>query len=573
MSFAVLAVLAAVWSIGPGLWVVRRFDWDPLEKLCAATALSYLMLFLWFWGGALTGFLPAAASVWTLAALGMTMAVRKDAAALWRDPRLRTGVSGWAALLLWSLLLQLVVRHYGGADWSGDWYEHYQRSVFFTLWPFDTGFLFLDRYLLPARPPLMNVVAAGTMSLVGTAFAGFQVVMTFLNSLIYLPLLALTRVFGGGDRRTPWILAMLLALSPMFCQNVTYTWTRLFAGFFVVLALVLYIEAWRGGDSAGMVAAFTFLAAGFLVHFSAGPYLVVLAGHYLAFLWRRRRGRGRELAAIVVTGVVILGSWFGWSLGAFGVRGTFGTNTTVTDSSNRSPGENVVKVLFNIERTIVPFVVHGGLPLDGREVSSAVTVRSTAFLLYQNNLVFAFGSLAWIVVGILLIRGWREGRTGERPPPRAFWAWGIVLVVVLGIAVVGGPVDQGLAHICLQPLVLMLLAFAAARLTGLRPALRTVILVGAVIDFVFGIVLHFLLLHRDLPAGLGTVEAFNLQIKHRVGLVFLGDVGSSWATAVIGAMIAGGVVMLLAAAVVTRGGPAGSESSATTEIGDTSGVR
>lgn len=549
MKLLILFALLAVGSVGPGLLVLRRFRWDPLEKLCAAMGMSFLMLFLWAWFGALIGFLPLFAALWSLAAVVMTLFARRELAGLWQDRGIRQAVVAWAGLLLWSLVLQALLRHYGGADWSGDWYEHYQRAVYFTLWPFDTSFEFIELYLLPARPPLMNVISASLIAQVGSAFFLFQVAMTFLNSLIYLPLLALARLLGGRNRYVPWILAIVLALSPLFCQNVTYTWTRLFAGFFVVLGLVLYIAAWRAGDSARMIGSFSAFAAGFLTHYSVGPYLVFLVAHYLLVLWRRRAHPMRELFLISVAGALILSSWFAWSIKIFGNEGTFASNTSVTESRKLTRGENIVKTLANIERTFVPFVFHRSLPEDLQRFAPGVILRDTCFLLYQNNFILALGSLNWIVVAVLLWRGMRQKTRTKDPPPRGFWAWGMITVIVMGIAVHGGPSEWGLAHICLQPLVLMLLALLASRFAELEVPFKVMVVVGVFIDATLGIILHFFLLRSDIEPGLGTITTFNWQIKQRVGLVFLGDLMGWWVSVLPVAAITGAVVMVVSLAV------------------------
>ncbi len=551
MTLIGLALLLGVCAIGPGLLVLRRCDWAPLEKLCASIGLSFLMLFFWAWVGALTGVLPVAASLWSLMALGATLVVRKDIVELWRDEGLRATVWAWIALLWWILLLQSLIRHYGGADWSGDWYEHYQRAVYFTLWPLDTSFLFIERYLLPARPPLMNVLAADFMAQLGTSFSIFQIFHSVLSTLIFFPIVALVRLFKKTPGRTPWILAIFFALSPLFCQNSTYTWTRLFTGFFIVLGLVLYLNAWRLNDRARMVAAFVALAAGFLTHYSAGPYLVILAAHYLIVLWRNRPRAWRELGLIVVTGGLILSTWFLWSLAVFGTKATVGSNTAVTDSEKLTPGQNLAKIGLNIERTVIPFPVHRSLPEDRQRFAPGVGLRDTSFLLYQNNAILAMGSLNWIVIFILLFRGLKKGED-DRPGIRGFWIVFVGGVFFLGIAVHGALTEWGLAHICLQPLVLMAVAFLAVHFSRLELPLKGMVLTGLLVDFFFGIALHIHLLHSNIQAGLGTITTFNWQIKQRIGLVFLGDLTASWGSVLQVIFFLTGLVLVFALAVIGK---------------------
>ncbi len=548
ISLIGLALLLVVCGLGPGLWVLRRCDWAPLEKLCCSIGLSFLMLFFWAWIGSLTGFLPLAASLWSLMALVLTLVVRKDIRELWRDRGLRSSVVSWLALLCWILLLQSLIRHYGGADWSGDWYEHYQRAVWFTLWPLDTSFLFLEEYLLPARPPLMNILAADFMAQMGSSFSIFQIIQSVLSSLIFLPLVALAGLFKRLQGQTPWIVAIFFALSPLFCQNATYTWTRLFTGFFIVLGLVLYLNAWRLNDGVRMVAAFAALAAGFLTHYSAGPYLVILAAHYLIVLWRHRPRAWRELVLIAVTGALILSTWFLWSLAVFGSKVTFGSNTSVTESEKLTMVKNLAKVGLNIERTVIPFPVHRSLPEDRQRFAPGVVLRDTSFLLYQNNAIFAMGSLNWVVIFILLFRRLKR-KEDDRPGARGFWVFFVGGVIFLGIAVHGALTEWGLAHICLQPLVLMAVAFLAVEFTHLELRLKGLVLIGILVDFLLGIALHIHLLHSNIQAGLGTITTFNWQIKQRVGLVFLGDLMASWGAALQVVFFVIGLALVFALAV------------------------
>src|SRR5438094_8506388 len=97
---------------------------------------------------------------------------------------------------------------------------------------------------------------------------------------------------GGG--RLP-LIAGALAASPMLLQNVTYTWTKLAAGFYVILAIWLYLRGWRKQDPLRMTLAFVSLSAGLLVHYSVGPYALFLALHYLIVAFPPRTARWRQL--------------------------------------------------------------------------------------------------------------------------------------------------------------------------------------------------------------------------------------------------------------------------------------
>lgn len=70
------------------------------------------------------------------------------------------GVAAWAGLAIWLMGFQIQVNVYGTIFWSGDWFEHYERTLLFLDQKPPTT-LFLDGWwTLPARGPLFNSVSA-----------------------------------------------------------------------------------------------------------------------------------------------------------------------------------------------------------------------------------------------------------------------------------------------------------------------------------------------------------------------------------------------------------------------------
>ena len=121
-------VLLVVCSFAPGFLVVRRLRWSGLEKLCGSVALSLVLLWLAAWG--IYIWAQPAAYYGLAAACGLAgIAVAKDAWRLCRGLRVRRALAGYAFLLAWTLLVLAVIRNYSGALWSGDWLEHFQRTL------------------------------------------------------------------------------------------------------------------------------------------------------------------------------------------------------------------------------------------------------------------------------------------------------------------------------------------------------------------------------------------------------------------------------------------------------------
>src|SRR5262249_7399507 len=213
-----------------------------------------------------------------------------------RSVRAKRALLGYGFLLLWTLIVLGMIRVYSGGPWSGDWQEHFQRTLFF-LQRLPANTIFAEVYELPARPPLMNVVAAFFLAQTQDRFEFFQILFTFSNLLVFLPCCLLLPGLGGVRRTRILPLVLLFALNPVVIQNATYSWTRGLTAFFVVLGIAFYLAAWRKNDMPRMVAAFVSLAAGILVHYSAGPYVVFLTLHYVLWLFWRRPHKWKELAA------------------------------------------------------------------------------------------------------------------------------------------------------------------------------------------------------------------------------------------------------------------------------------
>ena len=196
----------------------------------------------------------------------------------------------------------------------------------------------MNEYVLPARPPMMNLIVAYFMAHVGSDYQFLQVSSLFLSTLVFFACIAISGLLVAGGNRRVWLIAAVLATSPVFAQNVSYPWTKLLAAFFIIFSLALYVRGWRGNSPLRIVAAAGSMAAGLLVHYSAGPYALFLALHYAGvFAWRRKKLA--EVAGSIAVAGSLAATWFGFALSVYGKAATFGSNTTVTGSQSLTLGE------------------------------------------------------------------------------------------------------------------------------------------------------------------------------------------------------------------------------------------
>ena len=496
LEVLLVLVLLVVCGFAPGFFFIRHLRWSPMEKLCGSIGASFAMLYLlagtiYFFSptgtGAQAEMRPGLLMLISAASAALGFAARRDIARLFYSFRVRHALAGFCFLFVWTLLILGMIRNYSGGGWYGDWLEHFQRSLFFlNHFPISTPII--NWYQLSARPPAMNLVAAFILGQTRDRFEVFQVIFAFLNLLMFLPCCLMVPALAGARRTFVLPLVGLFAMNPVVMESVTYTWTKAFTAFYIVLGLWFYLAAWRKNDRLRMIAAFVALSMGFLSHYSAGPYLVFVTLHYLLRVYWKRPRRLAELATIASICGLFLATWFAWSIVTFGTHATFSANSSMTAIQYQQHGSNLVKIAANLRDSIVPVVLRNRFLLDDFSWQGlAGNIRDQLFVFYQTNAIFGMGLIGGPVVLWLLYEIFR--RRFRRGAERAFWMAMIPFCIVVGIAVVGERDPLGVAHLTLLSLEILGLSLLAATVP-LRRTLWILVVAGCLIDFSGGILLQ-----------------------------------------------------------------------------------
>jgi hypothetical protein len=452
----------------------------------------------------------------------------------------------WGVFSAFSLALLSLVRHHSGGQWGGDWYEHFQRARFFLEHaPRDVRFLGV--WTLPSRPPFMNLIEAHVLATAGVQYPAYQVVSTLLSATVVLPVLLLTRIFTRRPGRAAVLIALFL-LNPMLAENATYSWTKLFAAFYALAGIAFYVTGVKLESRLRVVLGLGFLAAGVLVHYSIAPYFLFVAGWEAVRALRWKGPVLRNAAAGAIASSLVLASWFAWAFTVYGVRGTFASTSTVGYASRFTGVGLVLNVVKNVWWSLVPHVLRKVDLGIIAQTSPWGRLRDCLFLVYQTNAILGLG-----LGGATLLFWPRKGGARIRP----FWIALTAVTALVGIAVVSEVGTFGSAHMCLQTLVLLGLAAAAARWQVLPLGVRKTAVVLLAADFAFGIALQFALesLHMEnvgafpvhwpdrMPLGLSWTAYANALAKEMWQVTYLGDL-------VAGArvLVAGFVFVVAAAA-------------------------
>ena len=257
-----------------------------------------------------------------------------------------------------------------------------------------------------------------------------------------------------------------------------------------------------------MAAAFLALSAGLLTHYSAEPVCrVCRAALRRPCLFRMRANKWRELAVIATICLLLLATWFGWSIATYGKHhATFASNTTIT-SSEAYAGSTLGKIAANIGHSIAPAVLRDpSSPHFFDQVSRAGFLSDNVFIFYESNIVFSMGVTGGGLVLWLLYRAFR--RAGRHSTERSFWMAMIPFCIVLGIAVVGEADQFGVAHVTLLSLAVLGLTMLAGRLP-LRRVAMAILIAGCAMDFSLGILLHVRV--QSLESGSATAGPESLS--------------------------------------------------------------
>ena len=512
---AILVVLA----LGCALWIGgrdlgRRFSDDPLEQ-------GAIGLGLWL------AVLPPV----ILSAYAAGLSVRM-CAILWLAP-LANGFIGlfrkrWsfgridglalgtgAAVFLWLVAIQALQPVYDGAGWANDWYEHYQRALFF-LRRYPADFAFIGNYILPDRPPNFNLLVASILPLTGEGYPSYQCVATLLNLLALLPLVLVARRWAPGRA---WAVVAAFPLLPLFVRMSAYPWTRGLAAFFVLMGLWCSFRGGYGRDRRDALLAFVFLGSACLVHYSSMVAFIPAGIHVLWISVRTVEGRGTFLRAVALVLLVVL-PWGAYAALTYGAGTGFSNTTTQWAARHGFLGVHRI-VLENILNSIVPPVIYEPV---FRGMKDPFYHGVVGF--YGNGLVGGLTLALTITLMTAVLARWkrlREDREAFR-----FWALFVPVSVYLGFLVVP-EVNRfvGVAHTCLYPLLLLGAAAAAAwLLTSTPPPFRRSALLMLALE---NVIFHsaFLFGQSALKAVEGRpvdgITLINLETKAKFHAVFLFD--------------------------------------------------
>jgi hypothetical protein len=363
-----------------------------------------------------------------------------------------------AIAAIWLLLLVITQTNLSGGGWMGDWWEHYQRALFYR----DDDPYANRGFGVTARPPAFNLVASTLTDLVGTRFSDYQVISTALGSLALLPALLLFELFRRSRLENGFISSGLalfcfsLVLNPMFATNIVYPWSRTFTSFLMIVGTYCYLIG-------SLPAAFLCLGVGVVSHYSGAMMAFLICAD--CFL---RRRKSAPLSSMLLLAVPIV-PWVQWAIRAYGLHTFFTANTTAQNYNEHALSQVLRQWLYNLETTFVPFVRFDDMRPFIAQASRLGAVYDALHLYWASNFWGSLTTALSVSIAILVLRAHRElamPPTGTRLLALSAVATGLSFVVA------PNPEISGITHLTLQHIAIGLFALGFALISDAPAWLR-----------------------------------------------------------------------------------------------------
>jgi hypothetical protein len=471
------------------------------------------------------------------------------------------------------LFIQALLPNYRGSSWYYDWCMHYEEALVFVGDRPVTD-TWANGYTLASRTPLFNLTTAFVMSLAGHDFAVFQTASVLTNiafvSAVYL---LLRDLFGQRAGR----LGLLLApLNLWMLHDAWYTWPKMLAAYYVLLALHFYIQSVRSRAADPRKASQAFLCfgvsglLGFMTHQVSLLYVLPLLLHAAVLACKDRASRPRlvELAAVAAVVAVLVLPWYGWLAATLGTdKVVYSTPATLGDDQARlRPLDALGWMTFNTAFSVIPAGLISpfftGWPEDvGMPHNLDELLRGLRELrlrvphpidLYWGATELYFSLLTGaLTLSLLAFLSWRFLK--RRPvkmsaplvEPRVRWA----IWLFLGLGTAGaaflhpGKIWWGIAHSAAFPTAIVLVALGWGVLSRASPRRGLLVCIGIVLEFLAMFWSHwwFLVNRPEVLEPLPGNEAYK-----DIGIAFLADRFGDWSYFFLaGAIAIQGILVLL----------------------------
>ncbi|MCX7917532.1 MAG: glycosyltransferase family 39 protein [bacterium] len=427
------------------------------------------------------------------------------------------------------IISQFFIPLYFGGLFYWDWFEHYLRSVFF-LDRLPKNIVF-EGYIIPSRPPFFNIVCFFYLSIIGGEFYKYQIISTFLNFMLVLSIYLFCKEYLKIENKYLFLLvSTIMFLNPATLRQITYTWSKAFCSFYIILGLYFYLKFLKNPDNLSLFLSSFLFGISFIVHFLAGCYIVPIFLHLFskAIL---NKSLIKKVSIFYLIFFVIIFTYFSWAIKNYGIYYGFLSTTAYQQQKSLSLNYRIEKDLHNFIKTLYP------LPL---KFYKDVFHNTPSFYKFFNYLHPAYvctlpGSLTFSLTFLLLFFFFKNIKNFNLKTisSNSFLIFFLFLSYFLGTIV--NPVKEllGVAHTGLLPITSLLICFGIKYVLSLNKKKFLIFSQFFLIETIFVLIIFTIAFktysnpQKIIALGMsGKIDSFlisNFLLKCYNNLIYLND--------------------------------------------------
>ncbi len=425
---------------------------------------------------------------------------------------------------LFLIFYQSFIPFYSGGMWFFDWFEHYFRTIIFLdKLPLNISF---QGCIIPSRPPFFNLVCYFFQSIIGKDFYKYQIISTFLNSLLILSVYLFCKGALKIENKNLFLFTFfILFFNPYILRQITYTWTKSLSAYYTLCGLYFYIKFMENKDRFYLYFSPFLFGCGFIVHYSAGPYILPIIFHFLYNVYKEKKLVSEFLIFNLIFSLLIF-TYFSWSIRNFGIYNTFLSNTTFQGQKNLIFKERIEKDINNFFKTIFPVIPKRFISIYQPYKFFKFRFYNYILPLYSSNI---FGNLTFTLSVFLVFIFLKNIKKFKFK--KDFWSFFILFSFFLALIVNPTKDLCGVAHVSYLPFVCLILSYVIREILKFnkRRIVLTVFLLETISFFFFQ--LHIFNSYFNLKeiislwrtTGLETAHLGNFLLKYNNKLTFLYD--------------------------------------------------
>jgi hypothetical protein len=426
---------------------------------------------------------------------------------------------------LFVIFYQSFIPFYSGGLWFFDWFEHYFRSAFFLYrLPLNIKF---EGYIIPSRPPFFNIVSFFYLSIIGADFYKYQIISSILNLLLILSVYLFCKNYLKIENKNLFaFVCFILILNPYILRQITYTWTKPLCVYYVICGLYFYLNFLKNNEKIYLIFSSWFSGIGFIVHFSAGPYILGILIHFLFRAFFERNLFKKFLIFVSIFFATIF-TYFSWSIKNYGIKNSFLSNTTYQQQKNIDFLIRIEKDINNFYKTIFPVI-----PEEYRKGFSFYNDRKFETFnfilpLYSSNI---WGNLTFTLSIFLLFIIFKKFENFLNVD-KSFFKFYLPFTFIISLIVNPTKDLCGVAHVTFLPFVCILLSFVIKEVLNFRgfKILLLIYFLECMSIFIFQIYIYrnYFTLSKTIyfykTTGIEKSHFSNFLLKTNNQLVFLYD--------------------------------------------------